>query len=146
MVGSLKVAIVTIALFYAQQRGRASCDQTSNHCRVQDLACESISSCCCSVLLSRREPLVEHQIHQHACDRDVQPDWHRPARDPLMSIPSTPKNLNKRHDDQRQRHKGKQNVRSQHRKINGSDPACISGRFFTDPCVVRDVADQKTAR
>ena len=63
-----------------------------------------------------------------------------------MPVPSTPKNLNKSHDDQRQRDKGKQNVRSQHRKINGSDLACIAGRFFTDLCVVRDVADQKKDR
>ena len=93
-----------------------------------------------------REPLVEHQIHEHACDRDIKPDRDRPARDPRVPVPSATKDRNEGQNDQRQSHKGKENVRSEHGKVNRSEPAGVSGRVLADAGVVSDGANQKAER
>ena len=94
----------------------------------------------------RREPFVEHQVDDNAGDGHVQPDWDRPTRDPLVPVPSATKNRNKRQNDQRQRHKGQQNVRGKDRKVNPRDPAGVSGRFLANARMISDVANQKTDR
>ena len=63
-----------------------------------------------------------------------------------MLVPSATKNRNKGQNDQRQRHKRKQNVRGQDRKINRRDPAGVSGRFLANARMISDVANQKTDR
>jgi hypothetical protein len=127
------VAIVTINLVASAALTR--CDQTSTSGQVQDLP-----------LRPWRKPLVKHQVHEHACDRDVKPDWDRPTRDSLMAIPSAAKNLNERDNHQRQRHKSKQNVRRQYREVNCRDPSRVSRRFFADVRVINDVTRQETSR
>ena len=92
----------------------------------------------------RREPLVEHQINQNSGDRHIEPDWDRPARDPPVPVPSATKNRNKRQNDQRQRHKGQQNVRGQDRKVHRREPAGVSRRFLANARMISDVANQKT--
>src|SRR5258708_9389943 len=69
LAGSLNVAIVTINLVASSALTR--CDQTSTSGQVQDLPSRPW-----------RKPLVKHQVHEHARDRDVKPDWDRPTRDP----------------------------------------------------------------
>jgi len=87
--------------------------------------------------------LVKHQINENSRDGHVEPDWNSPARDPFVPVPSAPKNRNKRQNDQRQRHKCQQNVRSQDRKVNPREPAGISGRFLTNARMISDVANQE---
>ncbi len=93
-----------------------------------------------------RKPLVEHQIDKHSSDRNVKPDRDCPARNPFVAIPPAAKNLNERQNHQRQCYKGKQNMRSQYREVNGGDPSGISRRFFADVHVISDVANQETGR
>jgi len=94
----------------------------------------------------RREPFVERQVNENSSNRHVQPDWDRPTRDPLVPVPSATKNRNKRQNDQRQRHKGQQNVRGKDRKVNARDPAGVSRRFLANARMISDVANQKTDR
>jgi hypothetical protein len=126
---------------FARQRtgGTAPCRLATG--RVRPNGCPRLSA-------SRAwwEPLVKHQIHEHARDRDVKPDRDRPTRDSLMTIPSATKNLDKCDNHQGQRDKGKQNVRSQYRKVNSGEPPCVSRGFFADIRVINDVARQETDR
>ena len=63
-----------------------------------------------------------------------------------MAIPTATKNRNERQNHQGQRHKGKQDMRSQYREVNGGDPSRVSRRFFADVHVISDVANQETGR
>ena len=63
-----------------------------------------------------------------------------------MPVPSATENRNKRHNDQRQRHKGQQNVGGKDRKVNRRNPPGVSRRFFANPRMISDVANQKTDR
>jgi len=96
--------------------------------------------------LVRRKPFVEHQIYEHPCDGNIEPDRDRPTRNPLMAIPTATKNRNERQNHQGQRHKGKQDMRSQYRKVNGGNPSRVSRRFFADVHVISDVANQEKGR
>lgn len=90
--------------------------------------------------------MIKHQINENPCERYVEPDRDGPARDPFVPVPSAPKNGNKRQNDQRQRHKGQQNVRGQDRKVDPGEPAGVSRRFFAHACMISDITNQKTDR
>src|SRR5215211_7621857 len=130
-------------------------DQTSIHRRAQDFDvgenCHSPSYTSKLIDLHglaswRREPFIKHQIYKNPGHRHVQPDWDRPTSDPCMPVPSPTKNRNKRQNDQRQGHKGQQNVRGEDRKIDRGEPARVSGRFLANARMISDVANQKTDR
>src|SRR5207302_8586196 len=95
--------------------------------------------------IGRREPLVEHEINEHAGNGNVEPDRHSPSAETPMPIPAAPKNGHEGNDNQRQGDKGEQNVRDQDWKIDPCDQPAVSGRFFAGVQVVDDVADQKSA-
>ena len=63
-----------------------------------------------------------------------------------MPVPSATKDRNERQNDQRQSRKRKENVRSEHGKVNRGDPAGVSGRFLANARMISDVANQKTDR
>src|SRR4029077_13792872 len=63
-----------------------------------------------------------------------------------MSVPPPSKRRDEGENDERQCHKREQNVRSEHGKVNRSQPAMIAGRFFTDMEVIDDVAGEKEGR
>lgn len=96
-------------------------------------------------LSARWEPFVEHQIYEHACNRNVEPDGDCPTRDAGVAIPSTTNNLNERDDHERQGYKCQKDVRSEHREVKRGNPAGVSGRFFTDLRVVSDITNQETS-
>ncbi len=56
------------------------------------------------------------------------------------------KDRNERQNDQRQSRKRKENVRSEHGKVNRGDPAGVSGGFLANASMISDVADQKAER
>src|SRR6266704_4564466 len=93
--GSLNVAIVTMALF---------CSAAAALSKHQLLAERKIRW---------REPMVEHEINEHAGDRNIEPDRHRPTAEPAMSIPAALKNGHESYDHQRQGDEREQNVRDQ---------------------------------
>jgi len=90
--------------------------------------------------------MVEDEVNKDTCDRDIEPDRHRPAAKPPMSIPAALKSRDERRDHQRQGHEREQHVRNEKRKINPRDQAGVAGRFFTDVHVIDNVTDQETAR
>src|SRR5438105_15938776 len=96
---SLKVAIVTMVW---KRPGRVLSKQHSTR------LCKT----------GRRKPLIKHQINEHAGDRDVKPDRHRPFCDPPMFVPAALEDRNEGENDERKRDKGEQNVARQHWKIN----------------------------
>jgi hypothetical protein len=95
---------------------------------------------------ARWKPFVEHQVHKHTCKGDIEPNWDCPTCDSLVAVPSATKNLKERHNHQRQCDKGKQNMRSQYREVNGSDPPCVPRRFFAYTGMIDNVARQETSR
>src|SRR5258708_37069075 len=82
--GSLNVAIVTIGSF-CLAAASLSKHQLLAECKIR-----------------RREPVVEDEINEHAGDRNIKPDRHRPAPKPAMSIPPAPEHRHQRHDHTRQ--------------------------------------------
>ena len=116
-----------------------------------DLFCSAAASLSKHQLLAERkirwrEPMVKHEINEHAGDRNIEPDRHRPTPEPAMSIPAALENRNERHDHQRQGDEGEQNVGDENREINPGDQTGVTGRFFAGMQVIDDVTDQKTAR
>ncbi|MEY2481388.1 MAG: hypothetical protein QOI04_2315 [Verrucomicrobiota bacterium] len=129
LAGSLNVAIVTIALILQRSAAFVS--------KYQSMPGRKIG---------RRKPFVEHQIHEHSGNGNIKPDRHRPSPDPAMSIPAAPKSRHERDDHKRQHQKREQDVRDQHWKINPRRQSRVTGRFFADVHVIRDVADEEQRR
>src|SRR5437588_12542679 len=120
LAGSLNVAIVTMRI------RSGNLHQTSTTGRAQDgrggaLRCPAVAAARrpCLYLRQRRrwKPFVEHQVNEHAGDRNVKPDRHRPARDPSVPVPAPPEHRHERDDHERQRDEREQDVRDQHREI-----------------------------
>ena len=87
--------------------------------------------------------MIKHQINEHAGDRDVKPDRHRPFCDPPMFVPAALEDRNEGENDERKRDKGEQNVARQHWKINCCQPTAKAERFFADVDVIGDIANEK---
>src|SRR5437868_5865637 len=125
---SLKVAIVTIII------GRGPPQFSKQH----SLQLRKIG---------RRKPFVEHQINEHAGNGDIEPDGHCPFGNTPMSIPPPAEHRDKSEDDERQGHKGKQNVGDQHGEVDRSNPAARAemGRTFTGIIMVNEITGEKCA-
>src|ERR1019366_5576407 len=93
-----------------------------------------------------REPLVQHEIHDHAGDGYVHPQWPGPAGDGAMLRISglesaTQSDNRKRHDDD-----GQRDMRSENRKIDGSRPSLAEKTDVADLEVEEEIASQKQRR
>ena len=100
----------------------------------------------CLQLLSRRKPVIQHQINKNPRHRNIEPDRHRPASQSAVSIPSALKHRNKSQNHQWQRDKREQNVRCKNWKIYRGNPAGITRRLFANLRVINHISDQKCGR
>src|SRR5216684_5546409 len=91
----------------------------------------------------RREPMVEREINEHASDRNIEPDRHRPTAEPAMSIPAALKNGHESYDHQRQGDEREQHMGDEHWKIDPRDQTGVAGGFFAGVHVIDDVTDEK---
>ena len=126
---SLKVAIVTIV------RGRGLPQFSKQH----SLRLRKIG---------RRKPFVEHQINEHAGDRDVEPDGHCPFGDASMPIPTPAEHRDQSEDDEGQGYKREQDMGDQHREVDrGNGAACAEmGRTFAGIIMINEITGEKCAR
>jgi hypothetical protein len=69
-------------------------------------------------LLAVREPLVKHEIYEHAGDADVHPQRPGPARDGAMLIVAAPQSSAQCDDDHGNNHDGERHVGNEDNQIN----------------------------
>ena len=90
--------------------------------------------------------MIEHQVDDHARDRDVQPHRERPARDPEVRDELPAKRPAERHDDERHYRGREHRVRDQHRKVEGTRPTRPFELRRPDVEVINQIRDQKHYR
>ena len=92
------------------------------------------------------EQFVEHQVDDHAGDRDIHPDRVSPAGDLAMLLKLAAQSERERNDDQRHDDGSENRVRNQNREINRARPSVAAKTDRADVGVVVEIAAEKQAR
>ena len=77
-----------------------------------------------------REPLVEHEVNEHAGDRDIEPKRERPPGPSTVFFKAALDGMRHSHQDERDDDDGQNDVRDEHAVIEGTPEA-----FAPEGCV-----------
>ena len=90
--------------------------------------------------------MIQHQVNNHAGDRDVEPQRQGPAGDPAMAQEvmalRSPDGYNHKRDD----HRRQESVRTENRKVHGPGDSLPCESRHAMMRVVNDVGNQKEDR
>src|SRR5271157_378868 len=93
-----------------------------------------------------REPLVQHEVHNHACNGNIHPKRPGPARNGAMLFVTRFQSAIQRYDSQRNNNDGQGHMRDQNRKINRPRPTLAQKENIPHLEMEEEVASQKQRR